>query len=408
MKRLLLVAHTFPPAPSPGALRPGYLVRYLPEFGWNVTTIKATDGAAPFSADVIRAHGPVAAAIDALPFRVRDAVLFPDAAASWMLQAYRKGLKALRAERFDAILSTAHPPSVHVVASMLAWRTGLPWIADFRDAWAGNPYLKRGPLRRRLEYAAERALLRRASAIAAISDPIAQTLRRVHGRPVAVIPNGFDPSEWDAFPDVMPDAFELVFTGSMHDGKRTPDLLFEAIRDLAAQGDPAGLEARVAFYGPSNERAVEAAARYGIADRVRSAGVVSRPEAMAAQRKAAALLIFLSMDAATHTEMGSKYLEYAGARRPILAFGPEQSVMRAFLHERGLGWFASNAEQARDGLRQAFARFRSDARLSEVPALPTARDLARGFAALLDEACAQAQLDRDGVYSALPLRTNHF
>ncbi len=57
MKRLLLVAHTFPPAPSPGALRPGYLARYLPQFGWDVTTITATSETPPFHARVVHAYG---------------------------------------------------------------------------------------------------------------------------------------------------------------------------------------------------------------------------------------------------------------------------------------------------------------------------------------------------------------
>ena len=39
MRRLLVVAYHFPPEPAAGALRPGYLASYLPDFGWEVTVL---------------------------------------------------------------------------------------------------------------------------------------------------------------------------------------------------------------------------------------------------------------------------------------------------------------------------------------------------------------------------------
>jgi hypothetical protein len=109
---------------------------------------------------------------------------------------------------------------------------------------------------------------------------------------------------------------------------------------------------------------------------------------MHAQRAAAALLIFLNMDPATAGETGSKYLEYLGARRPILAFGPPNSALREAIVSNRLGWFASNAQEAMDALRAAYSRYvsgRYEATIDE-RAFPSAPELAGRFAECLDAA----------------------
>lgn len=387
-RKLLLVAYTFPPEVSAGAVRPGYLVRYLPEFGWDVTTLTHSKQAPPFAARVISASSPVSRAIDMLPFRVRDALLAPDATAGWISAAVSRGKTLLGLERFDAILSTAHPPAVHLVGAKLAAASGLPWIADYRDLWAGNPYLKRGSVRARYEEWLERTVLSRASRITTISRPIAQGLGDFHRRnDIAVISNAYDPVEWESVTAVRPQGFDLVFTGSMQGGLRNPDLLFSAIHELCAVRDNAGLQANVHFYGPNNESVDASARSHRVHSQVHRHPAVPRTSVMQVQRSAAVLLIFLSMDPSTSTEMGSKYLEYVGARRPIMAFGPADSVMREFIARNRLGWFASNVEEAKHALREARAMY--DAGAPDVQAdsanVPTACDMAARFAQVLNE-----------------------
>lgn len=405
MKRVLLIAHVFPPEPSPGAVRPGYLARYLPQFGWEATVLTQSSGTPPFPARVV-STGAVVSPLESrfrasITSRARDPysplrrhlraakelLLFPDATAPWIRPARRLGIELLNTEHFDAILSTALPATVHVVAADLARLTGLPWIADYRDPWAGNAYVHRGPLRRFFEEQLERRLLRRAACITTISVPIADQLTAFHRRQaVHVIPNAYDPAEWEAIPDERPTRFDLCYTGSMYDGKRSPDLLFEAIAAMRTERDPAAHSARVHFYGRNSDNVAQSAVRFGVTLQVREHGMVPRAQAMSAQRSAAALLIFLNMDPATGTEMGSKFLEYVGARRPIIAFGPENSVMREFIRRNRLGWFASNVEEAKTALRAAHSRFTAGTYELTINsrAVPTANALAQRFAELLE------------------------
>ncbi len=407
MKRLLLVTYAFPPQPSPGALRPGYLARYLPEFGWDVTVLTRGSEPPPFPARIIAvgkanniALGPAAArAVIARSLtrrilgRTRDCLAFPDDYAAWISPAIMAGLRAHRTQPFDAIISTALPMSAHVVGGVLARLTGLPWIADYRDAWATNPYMPWGRLKRRFETAFEQRMVARAACITTVSDAIAQQLARVHGRDARVVLNGYDASDCPAENAGSPAAFDLIYTGNLYDGKRSPELIFEALQQLRAAGHPAGM-ANVHFYSANNVGLPEMANRYGVDAQVKIHGMVPRAQVLKRQREAALLLILLSRDAQTVNEIGSKYLEYATARRPMLVCGPQESVMRDLVKLRRLGWFASDVSQAKAAITAAYELFVNGQGEwnADLSALPSAHDLARRFAACLD---AIARKDRD-------------
>ena len=391
MKRLLLVTYAFPPAPSPGALRPGYLARYLGEFGWEVRVLTHDAGEpAPFAGIAARIGATPHAPLRALLRGIKETLIFPDATAPWIPRALAQARRLSADERFDAVLSTALPSSVHLIGARIAARERLPWIADYRDPWSGNPYMPWGPVKRSLMQAVERRLLQRASAITTITPAIAAILRQVHrGRTIEIVPNAYDPADWSGCAETEPAAFDLTFTGSLYDGKRSPDLLFRAIAALRERGEPAGSEINVHFYGPNGDRIEAAAQRYGIASIVHHHGIVPRSRALRAQRAAAALLILLNADPRTAHETGSKYLEYLGAKRPMLVCGPAGSALGEIVTRARLGWFASDLDDMVDALRDAHRRYRGGefTIAPDAGGFPCARDLAGRFAHILDRIC---------------------
>jgi hypothetical protein len=407
MRRLLLVAYHFPPEPTAGALRPGYLATYLHEYGWEVTVLtrpRAFDTSRPRPYRVVTApvlgerfESSVRSTLsssgngssEVSPFRsllrgLRSAVSFPDRAVGWLIPAVAKGIATCRSQRFDAVLSTAMPPTVHLAGGAIARACRLPWIADYRDPWTGNHMRSDDGFRAWLEARIERGWLRRAATITAVPT-IAAHVAATHGRNVVPIPNAYDPLDWNGLEGVVPREFGFCHTGNLYDGQLSPELFFEALAALEKERHPAA-GARIVFYGPNSDQVGTLARRFALEGRVEQRGVVARHDALAAQRNASNLLIFLKMDAAASHVLGSKVLEYCGSRRPIVAFGPRTSAMREFIVQNGLGWFASDVDETKQALREAYARFESgDRELRATPAsVPTARELAATFATELE------------------------
>ena len=407
MRRALLVTYYFPPEPVAGALRPRFLAAHLPEFGWNVTVLTRPLGAAPgvgyqiVTAEVLGApiEQRIRKALEDVnhepaprPSRIRralrwakEAFSFPDRNAGWLFPAIGVGLALSRRQRLHAIISTAYPPTVHVVAAAIAKCQGLPWIADYRDLWTGNPYFRRSRFRVSLERGFERMLIRRASAVTTVSNAIAASLGSLHHRDVSVIPNACNLADWLPLQVIRPHRFELCYTGSMYDGRRSPKLLFEALAQLRDRNDAAA-DARIVFFGTNCDFVDELARHFGVADLVERHAAIPRSQALCAQRRASDLLIFLSMDEATSSELGSKILEYVGSRRPILAFGPRSSALREYIEGHRLGWFASDVPEATAALRDAYRRYKAgDLEVESNPNIVLhPRDLARAFALRLD------------------------
>ncbi len=418
MKRLLLIAYYYPPQPKAGALRPSYLAANLDAFGWNATVVTlAYASEQPSGSSVVPVRqppifgrgrhaegGPATASVtkrsaSATAFRswVKSVIFFPDESASWIPGAIRRGKQLTSLERYDAVMSTAPPPSTHFVARAVAGARGLPWLADYRDLWSGpaGPYFDRefGPLRRRISYATERWLLRRANALSAPTEQHRLGLAEYFRRPDArLIPNASDMSVWDRIQDERPTTFALCYTGKLYPNLRTPDVLFAAVARLRESCRPAGQNVSLDFFGEDPEMVSESARRFGITEIVRIHGEVDRLTALRAQRRSAGLLLLLNTaGTADRIEManpGSKVYEYAGARRPIIAFGASGNALETTIPQYGLGYFASDVPTGMSAIEAAYAKYLSG---SIEPALSpdwrptTPKDLAAAFAELLDE-----------------------
>ena len=88
----------------------------------------------------------------------------------------RAALRAARDTRWDAIIATSFPPTALLVAHTVSARLGIPYIADFRDAWTTHYQAPRRPapiadLERRLE----RRMIRDAAAVVSVDARFVST-----------------------------------------------------------------------------------------------------------------------------------------------------------------------------------------------------------------------------------------
>jgi len=359
-KRLLVLAHFFPPLAGGGVHRVLSFVRHLPERGWSCTVVCAGEddywvrdesllALVPAGTEVIRVPG--GSALSAW-LRVRggsgrrrgrtfarlralsDWWLLPDSYAGWAARARVAAARRLAAGGIDALLSSSPPDSVHLAAADLADRFRVPWIVDFRDPWIGL-HFRTPPTgwHRARQAAMERRVLGRADLVLTASRTHLEMLGERSGgraRHAVHLPNGFEPGGPGTPPAADADHFRLVFTGtlSLMDDVAT---LLEAVHEVLAHVPEARRRLRVDLAGPYDTDHEDRAVALGLSGIVRFTGPLLHEEARARQRAADLLLLWKPGGAAYRTMVPGKLYEYLDSGRPLVALLPADDEAAALV-----------------------------------------------------------------------------
>ena len=275
--------------------------------------------------------------------RLRRLVFFPDDQIGWLPFAVFAALRAHQESPFDAIYSTSSPVSAHLVAGIIKKLTGVPWVAEFRDPWVGNPLA--GPLpwfHRRLQRRMERWIVRSADRVVFLSPTTSLGYRRRYpdAAEMSVITNGHDASEMVTRPPAAPRSapFRIVWTGTLY----RPDELrvfLEALQNLAARRPGLVDRLEVVFYGEM-EGSCRAIADHFLADAALDAivsfpGFVPRRTALEAVAGSDAALVMLGAGRGMGQFVPGKLFDYIGQSKQVLAVLPPGDA-RAIL--RDLDW----------------------------------------------------------------------
>lgn len=274
-------------------------------------------------------------------------VRFPDKYIGWYPWAISAGKRLLKDWKPDIIYASAVPYTSLLVAKKLSQQFGTPWVAELRDLWVDNHYREYGPLRNWLDAKMEKRTLETASGLVTVSEPLAEKLRSKYSQPCVVVPNGFDPDDYDNEMKPEEGSLRIVYTGSFYQGKRDPSSLFKALHLLGENKD----SVNVHFYGPSLGIAVDLAKKFGCEGNVEVHAPVSHKESLRSQQKADILLLLLWNDPSEKGVFTGKLFEYLGARRPILAIGPSDNVAAQTIIERGAGVVSNEPETIADYLK---------------------------------------------------------
>jgi glycosyltransferase involved in cell wall biosynthesis len=376
--RILVVSFRFPPYNSVGAVSVGKTVKYLIALGHDVRVVTARDqqlpGTVPLEIDArsvvstgwvnpMRLAQPAVgggARVEATGFsagrkharaihrvgRVYRSTMIPDGQIGWTWPALRAGRRIVDRWRPDVIYASAPPFTSLIVASALAFRTGIPWVAGLRDLWSDNPY-------RRIRLAsADRALesrvLRSAAGVVATTDEARDVVRTRFRVPTVTVMNGFDPEDLrDRTIDPDPAQLRIVHTGALIHDRRDPTPLFDAMRTVRSEGRTIMAE----FYGRDSVVVAKDAERAAVGDLVHARGPVSYHVALQIQRDADVLLLLQPIDADELGICPAKVFEYAAARRPVLAIGPKDGVAARLIANFGLGVHVQHAGDIEPRLR---------------------------------------------------------
>lgn len=331
------------------------------------------------------------------------ATCYPDDEVGWVPFAIARGLEVNGREPIDVVYSSSPPVSCHLAAAVIARRTGLPWVADFRDPWIGNAFAGEPSgihsfLRRKIERRIVDSATRVVFASDGLTEAYADRYPWARDR-FLTIPNGYDRADLLGAATPPPTGaadgrFHLVYGGSLY-GDRELELFLEGVELLVARRPRVRDELAVEFVGWLNLHNQAVAARFDTADRLGGmltfAGFVPHREAVGRLARADALLQIIADDPNKGRIQGGKLMEYVGLDRQILAVVPPGRA-RELLAELDWGIVADPTPAAvADGLERLLVT-PAPGRRADPDGRYDRANLTKRFAWLLDEVAGGSEL----------------
>lgn len=325
-----------------------------------------------------------------LAVKVRGNFFIPDPRVFWVRKSVRFLEDYLREHPVDVIVSTGPPQSMHLIAMRLARRTGLPWIADFRDPWTKMFYFKHLELSgwaRRKHERLERQVLDNATVVVAVSPIVQEEFRSMTETPVELITNGFDE---DDFRDAIVEDdgyFNITHTG-LFAADGNPDVLWQVLAEKCAADEQFRRALRIRLVGKTDRNIVRSIMEASLAENLIDNGYQPHPVAVKEQKNASVLILPLRKEPEYRATLPGKLFEYLASGRPVLGIGQRDGAMAQILRQSGAGetfdW--DDAGGIRGFIDRSWEAFRSGTLSVDVEGVEqySRRSTARKMAALMN------------------------
>lgn len=362
VKKVLMVAYHFPPLTgSSGIQRTLRFVQHLPALGWQPIVLTADPRAYEKTSGDLMADVPNATpvhrafALDTarhLQFagRYLGWMARPDRWISWKFAAIKDGLKLIEKYQPDVIWSTFPIATAHVIASSLHRKTGIPWVADFRDPMAhvaANVSFPADP-RAWQSYLAVEADAVAGACFCVFTSPGAARLYRERYPLLAdrmmVVENGYDEESFSALArQSESEEYEagperpllMLHSGIVYALERDPTQLFVALARLKASGTLGPTDLRIRFRASVNDALLQNLAQvHGVSDFIELCQTVTYREALTEMLAADVLLVMQSRHC--NDQIPAKLYEYLRAGRPILGLTDPEGDTASVLRRAGL------------------------------------------------------------------------
>jgi len=398
-RKALMVVYYFPPLGGGGTQRALKFARYLPDYGWQPQVLSVRNShylvhdeslQHELRRDVRITRTPailpgrfmrkvtnyqvngetsnaningniISPALRFLKNAFYTSVYIPDEYIGWMPFAVAAGKRLCKQDGIDLIFSSGPPNTTHMIARRLKKATGLPWVADLRDLWdqypdSYNPF--RLKARKKLEEYLERKTLQDADGFLVVSEQMRQDLQEkfpeISAERISVITNGFDTADFANLDlENDPDYFTVVHAGSLFPWRSLRPFL-QAVKEFFRRSSSAQQRFRLKLLGiiPDQERS--AIANAGLQENVIIHDYLPYRQALSHIVSADVALLLLGDCGHPANMLTSKLFDYMGARRPILAIGPNGDLHR-LLRQENLG--AAFSDEQTSQIAEALHRY---------------------------------------------------
>lgn len=353
---IILLTYYWPPAGGPGVQRWTKFIKYLSQLDCQITVITPDPAQASFpvidqtlqpeisnvhvvytpTSEPFAAYKKISGSKDIpiggfsgqgkqsivkkLMMAVRGNFFIPDARKGWIPYAKNAALKIIESQGADVLISTGPPHSTHLAALEIKQKTGISWIADFRDPWTKIYYNKdlfRTALATKYDRTLEEKVLINADTLITVTPGFKKSFTdlypNLNSEKFKVIYNGFDAADLGQPLPISEGKLKIAFTGTIserYDYKAFTDGLV-----LFANNHPnANWELRIAGVIP-----IYMHEKLGVFNgKFIFEGYVPHTRSLEILKEANVLYYALGLGEEFEGQVGGKVFEYIGSGRKIL------------------------------------------------------------------------------------------
>ena len=434
MKKVLFITYYWPPAGGATVNRIFKFSQYLPDFGWEPVILTTRDGDFPFIDEsllqevkpetrVYRSAGFSLHKVfsklspkskkNFVPYGFTDQSrnsfmdnlsrwvkynFIPDTRFPWYFGTVRKAVRIIREEKIDLIFSSSPPQTNHMIARKASAKTGIPWVADFRDPWTDVFWLLDRSVRmkwiHRWDQRIERKTIRKMNAVVTVGPSLVKILQRKTDKQIHLITNGYDERYFRERQQHKNEKFSLFYAGSIS-REQSPEGFFRSM-DLVMREFPSfSKDFEMLWLGNFPAYIHEMVGQLDYHDKIRFSPYTHYSESIEMIRNSDLLLLIIPRTADNACIITSKIFEYIGASKPVLTYGPVDGDAAAILKTTGRGTVV-DYEDSEAGARFILQAWKHWKEGSEMPggsdiSLYSRRELTRRLAEVFDQTHSSVQ-----------------
>jgi len=398
MNKVLVITYYWPPSGGGGVQRWLKFVKYLPEFGWEPIVYTPVNQNAPatdeslstdISTDLKIIQQPIwepynlyrfisgrekednlgasfatgknsNRIIENLANWIRSNLFIPDARKFWIRPSVTFLKKYIQEENIQIVVTTGPPHSMHLIGLKLKKRTGIKWLADFRDPWTDIDYYDQLRLTKwadKRHHQLEKQVLGNADLVTCVSESNKEKLGKKISADIRVITNGYDEDDILSVSAIPDKKFTLVHIGTFM-ANRNPDLLWDIIAEAVHENEDFKNDFELHLVGKTDKQIVYELEKRNLIPHVKIKEPVSHKEAIQLQKNAQVLLLTVNKTGDPKGMVTGKVFEYLVSDRPILAIGPEDGDLARILKDTRTGVISDFNDK--DGLKKKLLTFYND------------------------------------------------
>lgn len=277
---------------------------------------------------------------DRLAIWARANLFIPDPRVFWVRPAVSFLLPMIKSNHIDAVITTGPPHSMHLIGLELQKKTGVKWVADFRDPWSEWDILNKLGVKGRAmkrHQKLEQQVIQNCDLLITVSKSWCVDFERLGAKQTFVLTNGYEPSARQEGAAEGDSKFVISHLGMLSE-MRNPAALWQAIAELCVENREFAAQLEIYLAGITSKPVIDTIGAYPeLKEKLVVDGYLSHQGAIGAMRRSGMQLLITNDSANARGHIPGKLFEYLEARRPILAIGDPKGDAASIIHETQAG-----------------------------------------------------------------------